>query len=430
MNKKLNVLIENGTYDCHNAGDLSMLKVCIDRLQSHFPDDNIFTVTEAPDSLKLINNKTIPVSLLKGKVLWLQERNILGGLHKVLPIKNSVIDSFESSIRRDFNSLAMYRISKHIGPDSKDLSHLQDYMQLIDSIDFAIVSGGGFITDSFEDHAIRLLETIYLILKRGKKVAFLGQGIGPINSPKLKKMALKVFPLVTMFTLRESVKGPILLTSLGVKPSKIIVTGDDAIELAATGREHTLGENLGFNIRIASYAAVENDSGNRLVKILQEHVKTFKSSIIPVPISWHEKDLQNALNLLATGNNDDYSYDEADDLESIDGLIKQISKCRVVVTGSYHAAVFALAQGVPVIAVANTEYYVDKFNGLLNMFNGGLKIVVLNQPNWENLLKTFLNEFWINAQSLKESLIVQADKQIELSKKAYSDFFKLVDNTQ
>lgn len=297
MNKKLNVLIENGTYDCHNAGDLSMLKVCIDRLQKHYPNDKILTATEAPASLKLINDKTIPVSLLRGKLLWLQDRNLLGGLHKVLPIKNSIIDSFESSLRREYPSFAKYRITNKIDHNSPDYLLLKNYINLIDSIDFAVVSGGGFVTDAFEDHAIRLLETIYLILKRGKKVAFLGQGIGPIESPKLKKIAKKVFPLVTLFALRESIKGPELLESLGVNARNIIVTGDDALELAASGRQPLLGNNIGFNIRVASYAAVENETSHNLAAVLQEQAKTFNCSILPVPISWHEKDLENALQI-------------------------------------------------------------------------------------------------------------------------------------
>ena len=45
-------------------------------------------------------------------------------------------------------------------------------------------------------------------------------------------------------------------------------------------------------------------------------------------------------------------------------IIKRIGRCRVVVTGSYHVAVFALSQGIPAICLANSEYYEIKFRGL------------------------------------------------------------------
>lgn len=423
---KLNILIENGTYDCHNAGDLSMLKVCIERVIKKFPNSNVLTVSEAPISLKLISDKTTPVSLLKGKVVWLQERNLFGPMHRFMPIKDESINNYESSIRREFKSFSLKLISYRLNKNSSEYLHLKDYMDTLESIDIAIVSGGGFITDSFETHAIRLLETIYLILKSGKKVAFFGQGIGPINSPKLEALARKVFPLVDIFALREPNKGPALLKRLGVHPNQIVITGDDAIELAATGRESSIGEHIGFNIRISSYAAVESNVSKQLVDILLEKAKVFNTSIIPVPISWHEKDLDYALELLNL-NRDNSDFD---DLETIEGLIKQTSKCKVVVTGSYHAAVFALAQGIPVIAIANSEYYADKFNGLSTMFKDGLKIIVLGQSNWVAIFNTYINEFWNGAENLRESLRIQADGQIKLSKQAYEDFFKLIDNSQ
>ena len=55
-------------------------------------------------------------------------------------------------------------------------------------------------------------------------------------------------------------------------------------------------------------------------------------------------------------------------------LIEQISRCRLVIVGSYHAAVFALAQGVSAIGLAGNAYYLQKFEGLAaNQF--GLRAV-------------------------------------------------------
>ena len=57
------------------------------------------------------------------------------------------------------------------------------------------------------------------------------------------------------------------------------------------------------------------------------------------------------------------------------GVIDEIKHCRLVVTGSYHAGVFALAQGIPVIGLVATEYYQWKFDGLAHQFGEGCRVL-------------------------------------------------------
>ena len=42
---------------------------------------------------------------------------------------------------------------------------------------------------------------------------------------------------------------------------------------------------------------------------------------------------------------------------SAEQVVRMAGRCRTVFTGSYHAAVFALAQGTPVVAIAASPYY-------------------------------------------------------------------------
>jgi polysaccharide pyruvyl transferase WcaK-like protein len=51
----------------------------------------------------------------------------------------------------------------------------------------------------------------------------------------------------------------------------------------------------------------------------------------------------------------------------------------VVVAGSYHAAVFALSQGIPVVALVKSPYYVNKMVGLGDQFGAGCEIVRLDE---------------------------------------------------
>ena len=51
-------------------------------------------------------------------------------------------------------------------------------------------------------------------------------------------------------------------------------------------------------------------------------------------------------------------------------------------TGAYHAAVFALAQGIPVVCLSNSPYYLAKFQGLEDLFGVGCTIVTLSEPDF------------------------------------------------
>ena len=57
---------------------------------------------------------------------------------------------------------------------------------------------------------------------------------------------------------------------------------------------------------------------------------------------------------------------------SPEAVMKNVSACRMVVTGSYHAAVFALSQGIPALTISKSAYYDSKFNGLGDMFRNRL----------------------------------------------------------
>jgi colanic acid/amylovoran biosynthesis protein len=64
------------------------------------------------------------------------------------------------------------------------------------------------------------------------------------------------------------------------------------------------------------------------------------------------------------------------ELHSTAELREQVRRCRTVVTGSYHAAVFALAAGVPVVCLSKSSYYDQKFSGLAALMPAGAVTLV------------------------------------------------------
>lgn len=415
--KTLKILIENGTYDCHNAGDLSMLKVCIERVHELFPTSEIYTVTESAEELLNVSDKTQAISFLTGRSLWLQPRNIFGPAHKLLPVSDSLVDDVELAFKRKYPLMSLGIMKWRYRKDPVKKSTVESFIKTLKSFDIVILSGGGYITDSFENHSSKLLETLIIADRFSIPFYLFGQGIGPISSKKLSHLSKLVLPKAKLIALRERLKGPKLLEKLGVNNQNIVITGDDAIEIARSRKSNSEGHSLGLNIRFASYMGVTSDIANTIVSITENFAAEIGTKIIPVPISWHkdENDLKQTSKLL---NN--FKHDNDENLETIEGLITQIDKCRIIITTSYHAAVFGLANGRTVIALIASEYYVDKFRGLADMFGSGLQMIDLKSDSWELTYKEALKAYWLTTYSYKDGLEDASIKQITESKQAYS----------
>jgi polysaccharide pyruvyl transferase WcaK-like protein len=89
------------------------------------------------------------------------------------------------------------------------------------------------------------------------------------------------------------------------------------------------------------------------------------------------------------------------------------------VTGAYHLAVFALSQGIPVVALTSTIYYDDKFLGLSEMFGQGLTLVRLDDPCLEQTLAMAIDQAWQAALVVREPLRARARMQIDASRAAF-----------
>jgi polysaccharide pyruvyl transferase WcaK-like protein len=98
------------------------------------------------------------------------------------------------------------------------------------------------------------------------------------------------------------------------------------------------------------------------------------------------------------------------------------------VTGAYHLAVFALAQGIPVVGLSSSRYYDDKLLGLDAMFGGhGLHLVRLDDPDLENRVASAARSAWDRASGIRTPLRERARAQIALSRQAFERVFSLVD---
>ena len=100
-------------------------------------------------------------------------------------------------------------------------------------------------------------------------------------------------------------------------------------------------------------------------------------------------------------------------------LIERVSHCRLVVTGSYHCAVFALSQGIPSVCIYNSEYYALKFRGLANQFGIGCAVIDRSGAMFREQLRDAILESWRTADETRPTLLRAAESQVEAGRRAY-----------
>jgi colanic acid/amylovoran biosynthesis protein len=102
-------------------------------------------------------------------------------------------------------------------------------------------------------------------------------------------------------------------------------------------------------------------------------------------------------------------------------VIERVHQCRLVVTGSYHAAVFAVAQGIPAVAVAASQYYRDKMSGLVDQFGEGCQVVTLDEAaSLMSRLSAAIHWAWSHSGRVRPALIARATEQVARGRQAYA----------
>jgi colanic acid/amylovoran biosynthesis protein len=304
---------------------------------------------------------------------------------------------------------------------------MTDFLDALLRADIVVVSGGGDFTDAFERSAVKLLDILDIAGRNGKISGMLGQGLGPIKNPRssLIDAGKRVFPMLDFITIRENRVGPSLLLSFRVDPSRFTVTGDDAVELAYNERSTGLGTSIGVNLRVSSYSEVGSGLIMILRDCLREASKKYSASLIPVPISLleQESDISTARELLKGFASPDEQWSGLDTPQKI---ITQVRNARIVVTGSYHAAVFALAQGIPAVCIAQSEYYVNKFLGLADQFSRGCHLVCADEQGLFEKMRSAINTAWSTAEEVRPHLLAAAMRQIESGRAAYGRIYDIL----
>ena len=427
----MRILVENGCYDLRNIGDIAMLQTAVERLSSLWPHALIEVITDDPKLLLKYcpRVKAVPSN---GRRIWFKNRKLSGGILGMIP--RTAAERFSGIwplIRNHRPAVARALLklnAKYRGID-KEIDDLDMFLDALFSADIVVVSGAGFITDSFEDHTSMVLSLLEAAAENGKMTAMLSQGIGPIENELYRARVKKVLASVNLIAIREKRTSLPLLNSLEIGNGNLIVTGDDAIEKAYSLRASQPGNAIGVNTRVAKYSGVEGYHVQMIRLVLQEEASNLRCPLIGLPILLRDKktsDIHTIKRILD-------GYNDSDGLELLyhpEEVMERTAKCRVVVTGSYHPAVFALSQGTPVVAFYNSPYYKDKFLGLAEQFGCGCEVISLNDKRFMSHLTEAINDAWLLAEELRPKLLEAAEKQIEAGTEAYNRLYEMLESRQ
>jgi len=294
----MNILVDSCSYTCQNVGDLAMLTVAVRRLRALWPSARIGIITDAPDVIQrqcgACAVATVPV---RGRRLLLNE-GLLGRMAHHLPRAAAVRwRNAEEEMRLRLPGLFGGSLKLKAKIRGNDVSDADAFLHAIHDADLVVVSGAGILTDAFKDNALGILATLDLAIHHQIPTAMFGQGLGPIVDTDLRRRAADVLPRVDLICVRERRASLPLLESLGVKLSNVVVTGDDALELAYAATESATAASddppaampsaIGVNVRVAPYANVERDRLSEVRKAIESAVWLHGAHLVPIPIARH-----------------------------------------------------------------------------------------------------------------------------------------------
>jgi colanic acid/amylovoran biosynthesis protein len=80
-----------------------------------------------------------------------------------------------------------------------------------------------------------------------------------------------------------------------------------------------------------------------------------------------------------------------------------------------------------VIGLAQSQYYVQKFEGIADQFGAGCEIVDLNECKDFTIIGDRIRKQWELSEQLRPKLLASARKQLEAGNKAYKMVYRLFD---
>jgi colanic acid/amylovoran biosynthesis protein len=432
----MRILFDQSSHDMRNKGNNALLETAMHRLGKFWPNSSLEVITTAPNLLRFYYPYAIPVypfdlqcsqsrfdqykRLLPRALWWLMFELREEIWHRRYLKEDQNEEHLPSAAAQSETRTQNH--TEYLGLQPMDKSKL---LTAISRFDLLVATGGGYMTDTDKPMLWNVFDRLEAAITNGIPTIMVGQGIGTLKDPQLLARARDILSSVELILYRNRHTGLPILESLGVSPERIIMTGDDAIEMAYKARADHLGRGIGVSLRVAHYTQVAPGHLDIVRGVLHQAASRHQAKMIAVPISSarHESDSTHIKQILKGYKS--VSQDWRKLGLPMDAIL-QASKCRVMVTGTYHGAIFSLAQGIPVVGVARSAEYVNKLSELSDEFPAGIRMVNLNDDRLKFNLNKAIEDSWSSAEETRDSLLKDAARLIDLQHRAYEKVYETI----
>jgi polysaccharide pyruvyl transferase WcaK-like protein len=415
------ILVDPGGYDGANIGDAAMLVAVLGRLRRRWPAARIACHTLEPGWLHDLDAAVVPLDP-GGVHAWNLEGAIAARLG-LRPRACAAVMAGGRRLRRASPGAGRWLARTARRALGRDPSAVDAYLAEVRHADLVVKAGAGAFTDTFAWHAYEALDTLALAQRAGAVTAVVGQGIGPLDDAGLRRRAAEVLSEVDVVALRDGAASRVLVAAMGVADDRVTITGDDALALVVGRPVAARGDGLGINLRCAGYAGLEPEHVAAIGDVVRRHAARGRRPVA-LPIDRHAgvDDLGAIRGCLAP-----LSIAPGDGPRTPGAFLTAVESCRVVVTGSYHGAVFALGSGVPVVAITASSYYTHKLTGLAGQFGGACRLADAREPRFTARLHEAIDAAWGEPDRVRIELRAAAAGQVAQAEAAFARLAACVD---
>lgn len=413
-------LVESGTYAIDNLGDIAMLQRTVRRLRQRFTGAAVAVVTERPERLARIlpDVEAVPAApWFRLRVVPVPRKWEWNPLVRRIRWREKLLAGHLPRVAR-----AGKRLDRWADRAERDAA--DRFYHSVRAADAVVAAGGGYINDHYHEHAWKVLATLNLAQGFGKPTAMFSIGLGPVSRHDLTWHGGAVMRRLSLLCLREAELGPAEAAKLGVRDDRIVFTGDDALAVAAE-RPAPPAErrgDIGVNLRLAVDAEVPDDALPRIRSAVADFADRQGAALVPLIVRTALSPANDVDAAARAFGLDEAALAPAREIEMPEQGLAQIARCRVIVTGAYHNAVFALAMGVPVIGLARSTYYRSKLDGVARQFHAGMTVFTFDDPELREKLAAELARLWDAAPLLHAPLRATAAALIMRGDAAYERF--------
>ena len=428
----MRILFDQSVHDHRNSGNNALLEVTRTRFRMFWAQARFDVLSISPYFCQVYLDDVNPVAPEN----FSERQGRLTAIFKLIPkpiwrlvfelreqLKREKTGELTSTVKDGGPDQANVNLEAEVGESGVGAADLYPAMG---QYDLYVPTGGGYLCDSDKRFLFALFDRLEAAHAKGVLTVMVGQGIGPLEDLELRKRASEVLPKLDYLLTREEKLTRPLLDSLGVPAEKVLMTGDDAIEPAYLARKEKIGTGIGLSLRVAAYTDFHRGHINAIRPAIFAAAAKYKATLVSAPIDANDADKEFVAELMHGYHR---IFSNWRKFESTAAIIDRISHCRIMITGTFHGAVFALSQGIPVIGLANSIEYRNKLSGLATEFGAeGCQILMLKDESLDENLRKAIDFTWSSAERLRPQLLEAARRQVELGHAAYRKIYSLVES--